>query len=249
MKTRTQALGLAAAATLLLANCTCIDGGHSALAPDADAALRSMSDKLSAADQFRFEGSRVVDPELAPGRGVVRRARVEGAVVRPDKLAGKSVGGGTTRRFIYDGRNVTLHDVEMNHYATVAGARSIDRTIDKITERWDFNPPMADLLVSDPYCSLTRGVTSGRLVGREVVGGARCKHISATGEEVDWDLWLAESDDLPRKFRITFKNRAGRPAVELRIHRWDLDPELDAGQFVFAPPAGAQEIEMAPAGR
>jgi hypothetical protein len=242
-------IAITGAAGFLLCNCASLNGGGiSRLDADADAALRAMSDKLSAAEQLSFEVSRKIDPSLVPGGKVGLNARIKGAAMRPNKLAATSTANGVTRRFYYDGESVTLQNVEMNHYATVPGARSIDKTIDKIAERWDFNPPMADLLVSDPYHSLTRTVSGGKLADGGSVGGEACKRISATGETVDWDLWLAKSDDLPRKFVITVKGRPGSPQVELRIRNWDLAPKLDAGQFTFTPPKGAQEIEMAASG-
>lgn len=204
-----------------------------------------MSDKLSSADQFSFDATRKIDPSLAPGGKVGLNTRIKGAAMRPNKLSATSVSGGVTRRFYYDGQSVTLHDVEMNHYATVPGGRSIDKTVDKLAERWGFTPPMADLLVADPYHSLTRNVSGGTLTDGGSVGGVACRRIAAVGENVDWDLWLAKSDDLPRKFVITAKGREGAPKVELRMRNWDLEAKLDAGQFTFTPPKGAQEIEMA----
>ncbi len=222
-------------------------GGKSQLSGDADALLRKMSDTLATAEKFTYRATRKIDPSLVPGGKVRTRARISGAVHRPDRLLGVSVTGNTTRRFIYDGENVTLHDVEMDLYATVVGERTIDRTIDKIAERWDFNPPMADLLVANPYRSLTRHVTGGEVLAGGSVGGVRCKRIAAVGEEVDWDLWVAEKDNLPRKFVITYKRAPGAPKTEVRISEWNLNPTLDAAQFVFTPSADAQEIEVAPA--
>ena len=90
-------------------------------------------------------------------------AHIEGAVKRPSRMAGRVTGGGSTRSFYYDGSTVTLHDSGPNHYAVVDGARTLDRTIDQIAAQYNFTPPLADLLVSNPGGSLGRNATSGTL--------------------------------------------------------------------------------------
>jgi len=214
---------------------------------DAGTILKNMSAKLSAAERFSVSGSRNIDPTLLASRKLKRNAKVEAAVIRPNKVAASSTSGGLTRRFIYDGHDVTLYDLEMNHYATVKGASTIDRTVDKIINKWDFHPPMADLLVSNPYRSLTQGALSGKTNGTQWIGGVKCQRVAVSKEAVDWEIWIASSDQLPRKLEITFKNEAGNPKVRLLFNRWNLNPKLEDSQFTFDPPKDAVEIEMAPA--
>ncbi len=236
------------AASLQMTACTSMKPDSAAnIDDDAGAALREMSGKLASAQQFTVKGSRTVDPALLPSRKLKRSAKIKAAVIRPNRIAASSTSGGLTRRFIYDGQDVTLYDLEMNHYATVRGASTIDRTIDKIIEHWDFHPPMADLLVGNPYRSLTRGALSGKTNGTQWIGGVKCQRIAVSKEAVDWEIWIADSDHLPRKLEITLKNQTGAPKVRLLFHQWDLNPQLEESQFTFDPPKEAVEIEMAPA--
>jgi hypothetical protein len=237
-------------AVMAIAACSSLTGGgSSAIDPDAATVLKAMSDKLAAAQQFTFKGTRTVDPALAQGgRDVKLNARLQGAVARPNKISASAADSRSTRRFIYDGENVTLYNPDANHYATVPGGSDIDKTIDKIVENWNFHPAMADLLVSDPYASLSKRATSGKLVGTEKVRGINCHHITVTQEALDWEAWISASDHLLRRFVITFKGVEGSPKVRVEITEWDLDPTLSASQFTFTPPKGAQKIEMVPAG-
>lgn len=236
------------ACALQMTACTSLDmGGSAEIDADAEVVLQKMSDKLAAAERFTVSGSRNIDPSLLASRKLKQNTKFEGAIIRPDRIAATSTSGGTTRRFIYEGDDVTLHDVEMNHYATVKGASTIDRTIDKIIKKWDFHPPMADLLVSNPYRSLTQGALSGKLNGTQWIGGIKCQRIAVTKDEVDWEIWIASTDHLPRKLEITFKNQSGQPKVQLLFQRWNLNPKLKDSQFTFDPPKDAMEIEMAPA--
>jgi len=236
------------ACALTVSGCTSLDfNSEVSIDADAEVILKKMSDKLAAAERFTVSGSRNIDPSLLASRKLKQNTKFEGAVIRPDRIAATSTSGGLTRRFIYEGDDVTLHDVEMNHYATVKGASTIDRTIDKIIAKWDFHPPMADLLVSNPYRSLTQGALSGKTNGTQWIGGTKCQRIAVTKDEVNWEIWIASTDHLPRKLEITFKNQSGQPKVQLLFQRWNLNPKLKDSQFTFDPPKGAMEIEMAPA--
>jgi len=223
-------------------------GGGTSIDSDAAAILKATCDKLASAQQFTFRGTRTVDPDLVPGRKLKVEGRIEGAVARPNRFSGLSSGSNSTQRFYYDGENVTLYDPKANHYATVPGSNTIDRTIDKIVANWNFHPPLTDLLVSDPYASLSKRATSGKLVGTETLRGTKCHHIAVTQDAVDFDVWISASDNLPRRMVITFKAIEGSPKVKADISSWNLNPELSASQFDFTPPKGAQKIEMVPAG-
>jgi hypothetical protein len=120
--------------------------------------------------------------------------------------------------------------------------------LDGLQEKYGFTPPVTDFLVQDPYADLTRGAQSGRLAGHESIGGEDCTHLSFTEADADWELWLASSDQLPRKFVLTQKNMSGQPRLEVVFTRWDLAPRLEAGTFTFKPPQGAERIEMLPRG-
>ena len=244
----TIAVALSVLTCLGLASAEPKAGESAKIDADATAILKAMSAKLSAAKQFTLKGTRTIDTALTEGSEVKLTAKLESSVARPNKIVASASDSLSTRHFYYDGKNVTLHDSKANHYATVQGADNIDKTIDMIVKDWDFHPPLADLLVSDPYTSLSKNATGGKLVGTEEVSGVKCHHLVVTQEAIDWEVWISAEDSLPRRFVITFNGIEGKPKLSAEITNWDLDPKLPASKFTFTAPKDAQKIEMVPAG-
>lgn len=217
-----------------------------AIEPAADELLHKMSAKLSSAQQFTVTGKRTMDPALAKGRPINLSVTCELSLQRPNQLMARMEGDKSKRAFFYDGAHVTLIDRTKNIYATVESPKTIDKMLDALHYNYGFTPPLADFLGQDPYADLTRNVQSGRVQGREAVGGAECHHLAFTQELVDWELWLATQDLLPRKFVLIEKHMPGQPRLEAVIAKWDLAPQLDAETFAFKPPMGAEKIEWIP---
>jgi hypothetical protein len=236
-----------AVSSLAINACTSLTGGgSSSIDADAAAILKASCDKIAAAEQFTFAAKRTVDPELVEGRKVKLSARIDGAVKRPNKIYGRSSDSTSTMRFYYDGADVTLYDETAGHYAVAAGGSSIDKTIDKIAEKFNFTPPLADLLVGDPYRGLSRRAKSGKLVGTGSVNGVKCQHIILNHDAIDVDVWIATKDSLPRRFVITFKETEGNPQLKADLTRWNLNANLADSKFDFTPPKDAQKIDMVP---
>lgn len=218
--------------------------------PNADQLLRQMSAKLAAAKSFRFEATREIDPALLDGRDVPEKARIAVAVQRPNKLAGQAGSNGGVRRFVFDGRTLSLVDEQKNHYATVPMRASLDGLVAQLDEKYGFTPPLAEFALSDPYADfreqahtvtyLGRAKTSGGFLG---LGGVECHRLGLKGKVADAELWIAVSDQLPRKLVATF-HRASQPQVRIAFTAWNLAANVTEADFAFTPPKGAQKIEM-----
>ncbi|MFT5041987.1 MAG: hypothetical protein ACI8TX_002967 [Hyphomicrobiaceae bacterium] len=214
--------------------------------PQADALLRAMSDKLAAADRFSFKGIRIIDPELVEESNAKQRARVEVDVDRPSSFRGSTSDSASTRQMFYDGTQFVIWDRSADTYATVPAPKTIDKVIDQMDEKWGVHPPLADLLVSDPYRSLTGGDGSAKLAGTERVGGVSCHHVSVVQPILDWDIWIGECDSLPRKFVITLKDRPGSPQIAGTFSDWKLDAMFPPGHFEPRVGKNSTKIEMIP---
>lgn len=211
--------------------------------PNADQLLHQMSAKLASAKQLSFQAEREIDPALIEGRSTPEKAKVVVRVLRPNRLAARSVSQGDTRRFIADGQNLTVVDEKKNFYAQVPMRTSIDGLVTQLDENYGFIPPLADFAVSDPYAEIRQQSQTITSLGREKVGGAECDHVALKGKEADADLWISVSDQLPRKLVATF-HRAGRPQLRVAFSNWNLAAPVTASDFTFNPPHGAQKIEM-----
>lgn len=218
--------------------------------PGADQILRGMSAKLAAARSFTFEATREMDPELLDGHNVPEKARVAVAVQRPNKIAGHATSKAGTRRFISDGRTLSLLDAKPNCYATVPMRTTIDGLVDHLDQKYGFVPPLADFAVSNPYAELRRQAHTVTYLGRGKtkegflgLSGVECHRLALTGRAADAELWIGVDDQLPRKLVATF-HRAGQPQLRVAFSSWNLAASVSAADFTFTPPSGAQKIEM-----
>lgn len=217
---------------------------------NADQLLRQMSAKLAAARSFSFDATREVDPALLAGRNLPEKARVAVSVQRPNKLVAKATGKAGARRFVFDGRTLTLADEKKNHYATVPMQTSLDGLVDQLDEKYGFVPPLAEFALSNPYAEFRRQAQTITYLGRGKVaagflglGGVECHRLGLKGKEADAQLWIAVGDGLPRKLVATF-HRDGQPQVRITFSSWNLAAPVSAADFTFTPPAGSQKIEM-----
>ena len=219
--------------------------------PDADLILQQMSAKLGGARQFSFTARRELDAGLSEGGAVLRSARIEVSVLRPNKLRADSVARGDERRIVADGQHLSILDKKMNLYAVVPMETSLDGLVERLEELYGFTPPLADFVVSDPYKGIRQQARSVSYLGRAKVatgffgqGGTDCHRIALYGKIADAELWVGVDDQLPRKLTATFKDRPGKPKLQVNFSSWNLAPKVTANDFVFAPPKGAQKIQM-----
>ncbi|MDR3404813.1 MAG: DUF2092 domain-containing protein [Chthoniobacter sp.] len=218
--------------------------------PDADQILRQMSDRLAGARSFRFEATRKLDPGLMEGQALPAQAHIVASVQRPNKIGGRAESKSGARRFVFDGRTVSLLDEKKNTYATVPMHTSLDGLVDQLDKKYGFIPPLAEFALSNPYAEFHRQAYAITYLGRDKVaagflglGGVECHHLGLKGKEADAELWIAVGDQLPRKLVATF-HRAGNPQLHIEFSTWNLAATVTAADFTFTPPKGAQKIEM-----
>ena len=143
-----------------------------AVGADAERLLRGMGDFLKAAPQLSFHAEISFDDLLRSGQKVQLAASNDVVLRRPDRIYSEYEGDSDSKRFWYDGKNVTLDDGRHDVYAVTKGAGSIDATLDRVMETLGFTPPLADLMYSDPYQVLRKNVQYGFYVGSVVAGRA-----------------------------------------------------------------------------
>lgn len=216
-----------------------------ATALTAEQVLQQMSDKLKGAQQLTFKVTRQMDAALAEEEGqMLQNAQIEFAIARPDKVKARSSSGESVRTFYADGKNVVLADEDMNLYASVPSAGSIDDNVARFDEKYGFTPPLAEFALNDPYKKIGAQIQTSTNKGIESINGVDCHHIAATGELADADIWVATGDGLPRKLVVTFKLREGSPKMTAEFSDWNLTAKLDETSFSYTPPKGAEKIEM-----
>jgi hypothetical protein len=166
---------------------------------------------------------------------------------RPNQLHVEFDGDEDRRTVIIDGQTFTFHDREKDVYAQTSVSSPIDDAIDQVFEQYGFSVPIADLVYTDPYRTLTENAQSGSVVGRHAVDGAECHHLVFTQEAIDWQIWIEDGPrPVPRKLIITYKTEPGSPQYTARLSEWDFAPLSSDHYFTFDPPPGAAAIEFMP---
>ena len=244
---------LAAIGFALMAACTsaaiAADESKTAAAdkPTADTILKGMSDKLGAARQFSFKATREISASVAEQHNLQAKSDVEVTVQRPNSVAGTSTNADTTRRLYFDGKNLTVVDGKENTYSVTPMKASLDTLPVQLATKYGFVPPLADFVISNPYKDMKFRAHSISYAGTDTTGSpaVECHHLKLSGKIADSDLWIAVSDNLPRK--MTAKVKGGNGAgtdLDIEFTEWNMDAPVTAETFVFTPPADSQKIPM-----
>jgi len=220
--------------------------GHpAAIEPKADQLLQQMSDYLASLKQFGVKTENTLEVVYMLGEKIQHISPTEVYVRRPNKLRADRKGDIVDQEFYFDGKTLTLFQKDDNCYATVEAPQSIDEMIDFARESLDVYTAGGDLIYSNAYNVLMEDVVSGSYVGRSVVDGIACHHLFFRGNEVDWQIWIADDDKpLPKKFIITSKWIAGAPQFTVYVKDWNLSPQFSEDIFTFVPPKDARKIDF-----
>ena len=212
--------------------------------PKADELLKKMTGALAAAQNFSFESHSIADQVMPNGQKVQYARNQTVAVRRPDKIRASVKGDTDDLEFVYDGKQVALLDPNANTYVTIDAKSSIDETMDLLATQHGMVIPLADLVFSDPYKALMERARSGIDVGVGYVFESKCRHLAFRTEAVDWQIWIDESDSLPRKLVITYKDQPAHPQFTAFFSKWNLSAQTNDSDFTFTAPAGATKTDL-----
>ena len=72
-------------------------------------------------------------------------------------------------------------------------------------------------------------------LGSGVIGGVECDHLAFRGEDVDWQIWIAQGEQpYPCRYTITTTNVTGWPEYTVDVRNWKTGAEEAADDFAFA---------------
>jgi len=224
-----------------------VEPASPAVAPEADRLLRAACANLSATKAFSFKAE-VWEDVVVLGHKVATTKTVATQVRRPDRVQVEIRSPQHSRGLWYDGTTLTLLDRMHNLYATMPAPDTIDKVLDAANDKFGINFPLEDLLVNDPYASVSEAIKGGVYFGKVTILGTPCQHIAFSTDQVDWQLWIEEgSNPLPRKLVITYKQEPTAPQFTAIFSDWKLKSRMSDKTFVFTPPQGAAKIEVLPA--
>lgn len=211
---------------------------------DADRILRDMSAYLGGLDAFSVRAD--VDDEVIDlaGRKLQLSSSASLLLERPNHFHARRQGPLADVEVIFDGETVTLHGKRLQVYARIESPGTIDDAVTELRAATGLDAPAGDLFYADPYPGLMTDVTEGAYFGTAYVDGAECHHLAFRAAKVDWQVWVRTGDQpLPMKYVITSKWITGAPQYAVRFRDWNTAPTIEAGQFTFAAPEGARQLE------
>jgi hypothetical protein len=222
-------------------------GAEGVIDPKADAALHRMSEYLSGLQSLQVDTTGVDEKFTTDGHKIqqVQDSRV--LVERPDAARVDRTGPAGQTVFRYDGKRFSVVNKDRNVYATAPAPEKLDAAIDDARERLKVDLPGGDLLVSDPYASLTDGTIEGRYIGLEPIDGAMAHHLAITKKNMIWQIWIKDGPEpVPLRYVVTSEDLPGHPEFTLQLRNWQPNATVPPDSFAFKPPPGAKRIAFAP---
>jgi hypothetical protein len=238
---------LAGAVALILSFMTVPAMSADTIDPEADNVLKSMSDYLGGLSAFNMNVD--IDNEIVDLAGQKLQLSSGATIIieRPRKLYIHRKGAYADVKFISDGETLTLHGEGKNVYIQVNNPGDIDKVFNTLETEIGLDAPGADLLLANPYPSLSDGIISSAYLGKAYVNGIECHYLTFRAAQVDWQLWVQTGKTpLPMKYIITTKWVTGAPQYSIRFRDWNTKPEIKKGQFTFTVPEGAKYLETIP---
>jgi hypothetical protein len=221
-------------------------GKEKAAAPKKDeqalAALKEMGTTLGSAKTLQFKARGLRPFKTASGEWVtlVTTANVmrEGA----DKLHVETGGDAFAFDLFYDGKTVTAFAAKEKIYAQQDAPATIDAALDQAAKNGNFTIAFGDLVSTDPYAGMTKGMKAAHVVGTSTISGVEVEHLAVQGEKLNWEIWIGTKDHLPRLATVTDLSDAHKPTHTMEFTDWAVDQTLPANAFTFNAPADAVKV-------
>lgn len=219
----------------------------SQIEPAAVAALARMSAFLRSNRTFEVRMDMQRDEVDAYGQILTFSGASTYKVRAPNGLEIETSDAGQSRRYVYDGKSVTVFDPKSRYYGRFDAPPTIRETLDQAQTKYGIRIPLADLFRWGDDPNQANELTAAHFVDSETVGGQDAQHFAFREKGVDWQIWIADGDKpLPLRVVVVAADDPARPQFEADL-TWDTAPQFAADTFVFTPPAQAKVIPMAAA--
>ena len=209
--------------------------------------LKPVADKLSSAKGFRFKIESMVEVPSPVGQMIDYFFNTEVEAERPNKIFARKRGDGPAFDVYCDGKKFSGVDEKLGLYAEMDAPATFDQLIPSVMEKTGMYFPFADVLYSDVYGTLTKGLTHAYWVDKSTVGGVECDHLAFAAPGLEWQIWVGpEKDPLPRRLAVTYVGMERQPRFLVTFSDWSMKSDFSARRFEFKKPAEAKAIEFKP---
>jgi hypothetical protein len=217
------------------------------ISPDARALIDRMGAYLKGLQAFSIEAHGTRDEVLDHGFKLQHNETAWLKVQRPNKMRAEVSGDLKNREFVYDGKTITIDNVDDNAYATAPATDDLGKLIGDILDS-GAELPLIDVLYQATAGTLTENVRTGLVVGDTEVEGVPCTHLVFRQADTDWQLWVEKGErPVPRKIVITTLHEVGDPQYSATL-TWNTQPKFDKDAFTYVPDKDAQKVAFAQPG-
>jgi len=214
---------------------------------EADKILKSMSDYLAGLSAFSMDAD--VDNEIVDLDGQKLQLSSTATIIieRAGKIYMHTHVAYADVEIIFNGEVLTVHGKGKNVYFQTKSPGNVDNAFDTLEKETGLDIPGVDLLLTNPYASLSEAIMRSAYLGKSYVNGIECHYLTFREAQFDWQLWVQTGKTpLPMKYIITTKWITGAPQYSIRFRDWNTKPQIEANQFVFTPPEGAKKLDTLP---
>lgn len=212
---------------------------------EVDKLLKDMSDHLIKAKTFVMEADLLIDEVLDSGLLIQRAANLKLQAQRPNGLRAIMTSDTEHRTIWYDGKTVTIADVDDNVHVAVPVPDKIGPAMDHLMDRYGVSIALSDFFHENPYEALIASVERAYYIGMSQVNGVACHHLAFAQESVDWQIWIEDGErPLPRKLVIVYKNDPGAPHYTATLAAVKLQDPVPQDTFKAVIPDGSLRIDL-----
>ena len=202
-------------------------------------------DYVGGLEQFGLVTQSTIEVVLDSGQKIQFNTAAAVAVKRPNMLYAARMGELVDQEFFYDGKSLTLHDIDNGFYSTVQAPDTLEGMLDFARDSLDIVAPAGDFIYSNAYEILMEDVESAFVVGKSFIEGVACDHLAFSKPGTDFQVWIAQGDQpLPVKLVITSSDIQSAPQFSVLIREWDIVREVPEEKFAFDKPDDAQAIDF-----
>ena len=206
--------------------------------------FEAMIKRISTADELSVRYIAGYDIVQEHGQKIEFSERRTMTLSRPHQLRTEArLSDGGERVVVFDGEKTSILDVDENIYAQMENKGSVDDALRYLVRTLKVRVPMARMFVSNASEEFGRLLQSLSYVEDSVLTEMPTAHLAGRTEEIDFQVWIPlDGEPLPRRLVITYKELEAAPQFWALFEEWNLSPRVDASEFEFNPPDGAEKI-------
>ena len=197
---------------------------------------------IGSMDKYSFTATVVENEEFDGKKSETYKHVVNVKVDRPNRLRVDVKGTVKNRsNYLNDGQ-FTMIDHDYGYYAQVKIAKSINKTLDTLFERFGIKAPLAQLIYSD----MDRRVRfkTSKYFGKVKVLGEECDYVAFRNAKREIHLWITTGDTPLVKFYSIIDKSSNYTSRINTTLKWNSSKTISDSDFIFVAPKASSKISI-----